>query len=278
MSRHSYFLFMLLTIITVRSLTYAQTPEAARNAFREGMKTYEQGDLNSALRLFTRAIELSSHPNLSKAELRTSWTNSLESGRDTSVITIVDPFVADAYLWRGVIYYRKRELNEASADFNQALRISPRLAPAYLNRGSAKYAFGDVTGALADWDRAIKLDGGLQEAYCNRGGARVEIEDLEGGVADLNKALELNPQDATAYCHRGYAWLKKKALSRAYTDFNRALELNPEMAQAYQGRGAVRLGRGEAETGGARSQSRIRTQRRADACLHESRTRIPTIT
>ena len=51
---------MLLTIITVRSLTYAQTPEAARNAYREGMKTYEQGDLNSALRLFTRAIELSS--------------------------------------------------------------------------------------------------------------------------------------------------------------------------------------------------------------------------
>ena len=43
------------------------------------------------------------------------------------------------------------------AGYNQAIRLSPNYALAYRNRGEAKRKKGDLNGATADFNQAIKL-------------------------------------------------------------------------------------------------------------------------
>ena len=59
--RHRVFSFVLLVLIACACIaTQAQTPEAAVNYFKDGLKKSDQGDYDGAIEAFSRAIALSS--------------------------------------------------------------------------------------------------------------------------------------------------------------------------------------------------------------------------
>ena len=65
--------------------------------------------------------------------------------------------IATAHVWRGSFHTRKREWDQAIADFSEAIRRNPTDASPYNQRGSAhleKFAFDK---AIADFDQAIRL-------------------------------------------------------------------------------------------------------------------------
>src|SRR5215469_6512565 len=74
---------------------------------------------------------------------------------------------ARTYHERGLAKKKKGDLNEAMADYNQALKLNPKLAVGYNNRGNVKLRKGDPGGAIADYNQAIQLNPRYGLAYRN---------------------------------------------------------------------------------------------------------------
>src|SRR4051812_40440690 len=173
--------FCLLTfiILVIVAIAAAQTPNAAVDHYRDGARKVSKGDLDGAIEDYSRAIAISSRFGSANAA-----TNA-----ETKDVRVIDPFTANAYINRGVVLYRKGNLQEALTDFNAAIRIRPGLAQAYLNRAATVRELGDLNRALLDLDKAISIDPKLFEAYNNRGTLRHDLGDLTGAEADFDRAI-----------------------------------------------------------------------------------------
>lgn len=99
----------------------------------DGLRAGWQGDLDTAISAFTRAVE-------------------------------TDPRRADAYVNRGLAYQRKGDLDRALADLDRAVKRAPKAARGYYLRSLVLHERGDTDGAREDEERAAALD----PAYAQR--------------------------------------------------------------------------------------------------------------
>ena len=75
--RHRVFSFALLTLILFVFISIqAQTPNAALDRFKDGLKKSDRQDFDGAIEEFTRAIALSSRLSVQKDEARASVNSS----------------------------------------------------------------------------------------------------------------------------------------------------------------------------------------------------------
>jgi len=105
---------------------------------------------------------------------------------------------AVAYWNRGNAYSLKRELDQAIADYTEAIKLNPEFTLAYYGRGSAYRDKGEYDRAIADADKVIEINPQDPEAYSNRGSAYVAKGDKERAVADYRKALQIDPSNQMA--------------------------------------------------------------------------------
>jgi tetratricopeptide (TPR) repeat protein len=135
----------------------------------------------------------------------------------------LEPNYASAFLSRGAAYYGKRELDRAIRDFDQAIGLDPNNALAFDSRGRAYGDAGEYDRAIQDFDQAIKLDPNNAPAFGNRCLARATLNRLQKAVVDCNEALRLRPGD-DALRIRGLVYLKLKKLDLALTDYDDFLD------------------------------------------------------
>ena len=69
----------------------------------------------------------------------------------------LDPTMTLAFNARGYAHLLLRQVPEALADFNEAIRINPGYVNAYQNRATARRLSGDKAGADADDARFAEL-------------------------------------------------------------------------------------------------------------------------
>ena len=101
-----------------------------------------------------------------------------------------------AYYNRGVQKILNQELDDAIADFSEAIRINPDYAEAYVNRGSARSRLKQYQVAIDDYDKTIDINPDLAEAYANRGAAKVQLGGIDEAQSDFKMALELAKQQS----------------------------------------------------------------------------------
>ncbi|RAQ93983.1 tetratricopeptide repeat protein [Thermogemmatispora tikiterensis] len=80
---------------------------------------------------------------------------------------------AVAYRHHGALYEQQGDVEQAPADFNEALRLDSAYAVAYVSRADLGVKQGSFERALADYTEAIRLDSSLAVAYTNRGLAQL---------------------------------------------------------------------------------------------------------
>lgn len=151
----------------------------------------------------------------------------------------------EAYFWRGLTYYVRREYDRAVKDFDRAIEINPRFGDAYHGRGLVRLAREEYREALKDLDEVLKIDPANVDAYNDRGGVYGALGDLAAAIRDYDKALELKPDYAFAYCNRAKARFLSGQLDKAEHDCEQAIRIAPGFYGGYMGRARVREARGD---------------------------------
>lgn len=99
---------------------------------------------------------------------------------------------------RGNVRVSQNHLEEALADYTQAIALAPHEPDPYLNRGAALEGLGRWDAAIADYDQVLALSPKDAAAYNNRGNAKAGLGQWEAAVADYQQATQLDPQFAFA--------------------------------------------------------------------------------
>ena len=126
------------------------------------------------------------------------------------------------YFVSGGAHLEKGNLDQAIADYTEAIRLKPDFFAAYLNRGTAQRKKGEVDPAIADYTKAIQLKADLYDAYTLRGICYGKKGLYEEAVADYTKALEKKPHYLT---YIGLAWVFATSKNDKYRNGARAVEL-----------------------------------------------------
>ena len=153
----------------------------------------------------------------------------------------LNPEDPGAYLWRGLSYLRKEDYDEAIANFTQATELKLENPYAYSGRGRAHLGKGDYDKAIADFTQATELKSEGPYAHLGRGQAHLGKEDYDEAIADFTQATELKLENPDAWWWRGVSYLEKGDYDNAIKDFTRAIELKPEDPDAYLWRGRAYL-------------------------------------
>lgn len=136
--------------------------------FKAGVGALAQQDPDRAMDLFTRALEAGNLEGQTKAL---------------------------AFYNRGIAHSHLSQLNQALADFNQALQLDPNLAAAYNNRGMIHHRLSQFDKAVSDLDAAIRLEPNSAVAFYNRSFPLAAQGHTMRAIGDLEQALKLSPHN-----------------------------------------------------------------------------------
>lgn len=151
----------------------------------------------------------------------------------------LNPQYVLAYYYRGYCRNRKGELEQAVADYSKAIGLRPDFEIAYTERGKVHNRMGNFDLALADYSTAVELNPKSPFAFYERGLTYFNLGNYERAIEDATKAIELKPDLFYAYVSRGLSYKRIGNYDRAIADYNRAIELNPKYAIGYHNRGAA---------------------------------------
>lgn len=189
----------ILLLLLCAQVCYPQTELKAEQYLERGDALLDQGDLEGAIRTYTRAIEL-------------------------------DPDLVQAYIKRGIALRTNGDLNDAIDDFVVAEKIDVNatvgnryIAESYSNRGYIETGQLQIELAITDFTKAIELHADPLH-YLRRGEAYLIAGDLKDAVKDFSQARDRNP--ATGFlcsmicADRAYALLLQGKEKEAQSDLD----------------------------------------------------------
>jgi tetratricopeptide (TPR) repeat protein len=163
-----------------------------------GVANEKLGDLNSAVRDYSRSIEL-------KATTAT-------------------------YVNRGNVYEQLKQPQQALADFNAALDSDPKNFPALVGKAGAEYVLNLRVASLDDYTRVIDANPKDAIAYLKRGNLHLDLREFAAALSDYSNAVRLDPEQASALYNKSIAEGRLGRHADALTDRRKALSLDPSIA------------------------------------------------
>ena len=103
---------------------------------------------------------------------------------------------ADIHARLGSIYGRERKMDQAKAEFLQAIKLKPDLADAHANLASVYGSQEDLPEAISELELAIKYDPNHLQALKNLSFAYLQSGRAEEARPLLERAVALDPEDA----------------------------------------------------------------------------------
>jgi tetratricopeptide (TPR) repeat protein len=152
-------------------------------------------------------------------------------------VLVLQPRHFDALYMLGMLAGQTGNSAQAVQWINKAIEINPNYASAHSNRGNALKDLKQHLAAIDSYDKAIAIKPDHVDAYYNRGVALYELKQHPAAIDSFNQAIAIRPDHADAYYNRSIALYELNQFQAAIDSCNRAIALKPRHAQAYYNRG-----------------------------------------
>ncbi len=225
MKRKNIFIGLLLCVLIVDGLVWADSLEEGKKLFSEGFRTFQKDPLLKARNNFEGFAK--TNPNDPKIYYLLglcfnglSCVEELAGNKDG----------ASSLIEEGIRVTKK------SVELDDAFSESHRLLASFYGRLIAlKGGMAGMTyGAMNEEEiqKSLKLDRQNPQAHLELGISRVNTPpqfggDLEVGIKAIEKAISVNPNLDMAYFHLGRALIKKGEKEKGKEAYQKGLQINP---------------------------------------------------
>jgi Flp pilus assembly protein TadD len=126
-------------------------------------------------------------------------------------------------------------LNEAIAQYEEALRLKPDYVEAHYDLGNALISAGRAPEAIAQYGEALRLQPDIFAAHSNLGNALMSVGRTPEAITQYEEALRLRPDDARIHFNLALALLRTPGrTNEAVTHLEEVVRLQPGNARARQ--------------------------------------------
>jgi tetratricopeptide (TPR) repeat protein len=157
----------------------------------------------------------------------------------------LDPNFPDNYFHRGTILARLGRPEAAIADYDRVIALTPPMPEAYYNRADTLADLGDLAGAVRDFGRVTELDPSNLDARVNRAGLLSELDDPEAAWAEVDAGLAIDPAHPQLWCLKGQLLAGRGQADAAAAALATALRHDEDLPEAYALRGQLSYDRGD---------------------------------
>ncbi len=133
----------------------------------------------------------------------------------------------------GLDYHEQGKLDEASAEFREALRLDPDYAPAHAGLAMIHYDQGRLDQAMAECRKTLGLDPDSEVAHYILGRAHYDQDNLVAAIAEYEGAIQLAPDYDEAHFNLGIAYAAQDRWDDAAAEWEETINLNPDFAEAH---------------------------------------------
>jgi tetratricopeptide (TPR) repeat protein len=221
-------------------VTTKPVPFNLGQTIQEALALHQQGRLEEAERLYTRALK-AQRDNFDALHLLGVLNHQRgkpgEAYRLINAALKVQPRSADALSNLAMVLHALKRDSEALATLDKALALVPGHLDALNNRGNILLAMKQPAAAVAAFDLVLGKEPRHLQARVNRGNARTELGQPEDAMADYDAALAIAPGHPLALYNRGNALRALGRESEALADYDRALAAAPSHINALLNRG-----------------------------------------
>ncbi|MBT8523410.1 tetratricopeptide repeat protein [Polynucleobacter paneuropaeus] len=158
---------------------------------------------------------------------------------------IENPNHFDASHLLAIVYANQGRQEEASTQYQNALKLNPLSISALSNWGSCLNGLGQHHEAINTLEKALALDKNMAALWFNAANILCDLGDFNKANVYYKKALELNPQDFLAHNNYGKSLFACGSFDQALNQYQKTLELRSDYAEAWsnQGNALNELGR-----------------------------------
>jgi protein O-mannosyl-transferase len=142
-------------------------------------------------------------------------------------------FAPDPHLFLnlGVALANRGRIDEAMAQYSEALRLKPDFPKAHVNLGVALAGQGRLNEAIAQLSEALRLQPDFPEARVNLGAALARQGRFDEAIAQYSEALRLKPDFLAARLNLGNALARQGRIDEAIAQYSELLRLRPDLPQ-----------------------------------------------
>ena len=142
--------------------------------------------------------------------------------------------MASAHLLLGDVSRKHGKMNEAIAEYREALRLDPASFLAHMRLGAIlcdhKHNYGD---AIGEFRAAIRINPHDATSYMNLGNALFRLGNFGEAIDEYRTAIRRDPQLSDAYLGLGHLLMKQGKLNEAAACYRTLIRLRPDDPAAH---------------------------------------------
>jgi clan AA aspartic protease (TIGR02281 family) len=221
--------FLLITAFLTILLCNAQSYN-----FEQGVKAYEDGDVDKALEYFSR--EINDNP---KAALSFYYRANIYNYQDQNSFALKDInnsikyfsskdkiLLSNAHRLRGDIYHKIENEEKAFDDYARALKLTPENPEIYIDRAQIYFDLNQYSKAESDYRKALEIDESLVVPYAGLGRNYINQKNYVEAEKILNQLIKLSPEYSTGYKFRAWMFFEQNKFDEAIEDIFYGFQLD----------------------------------------------------